>query len=58
MSKQTIAERKGVCYGCKWAKDQFGASCFCIKYGYIVGYPKNECRGREADEVRKPENDR
>jgi hypothetical protein len=47
---------KGICTGCMWAKSQFGAACYCIKYGYIVGYPKTECRGRENEQIQEQEN--
>ena len=38
---------KGICAGCKNAKDKRGAACYCIKYGIIIGYPKKGCMGFE-----------
>lgn len=49
MEKQT----KGICAGCKWAKDKQGAACYCVLYGYVVGYPKTKCRGCKREQVQE-----
>ena len=38
-----------ICRSCAYAKHRFGGSCYCVKYGYIIGYSKKECRGYEHD---------
>ena len=53
-------EHREICRNCRHARDRFGGSCYCIKYGYIIGFSKKECRGyehHEREQVRKPEVD-
>ena len=38
------------CRGCKWAKDKWHDSCYCVYYGYIRSKPKKDCWGWEKDE--------
>lgn len=49
-----------VCRTCRNAKDQFGKSCYCIKYGIIIGYSKVQCdgfeRGSGGEQVQSAEN--
>ena len=49
-------KRDGVCLSCKYAKNRFRESSFCVLYGYIIGYPKIDCRGYKRDKVQEPEN--
>lgn len=44
------------CRECAYAKNRFGGSCYCVKYGYVIGYAKTECRGFEREQVQKPQN--
>lgn len=52
--------QREICRECAYAKNHFGGSCYCVKYGYVIGYSKTECRGFEHEEqreqVREPEN--
>lgn len=34
-----------VCKECRFAKDRFRESCYCVQYGYIVTYGKTSCKG-------------
>lgn len=36
---------RNLCKDCRWAKDHFGESCFCVHYGIIVTYGKEKCKG-------------
>lgn len=57
MEKQQAGKRNG-CGGCAWAKNHHGGACYCVKYGYVVGYPKIDCKGYESNEqVRQPESE-
>lgn len=38
---------QNVCKSCANAKDRFGESCYCIKYGIIITYGKAKCKGHE-----------
>ena len=40
-----------LCLSCEFARQRFKESCYCIKYGYIIGYPKEECRGWEREQI-------
>lgn len=40
---------QNLCKTCKWAKDKWNESCFCIYYGYIVSRGKNKCWGHEVN---------
>lgn len=48
---------KEVCRDCKYAKEKSGRSCYCTKYGIIIGYGKIHCvsyepkRGSDRVEV-------
>lgn len=44
------------CRECAYAKNRFGGSCYCVKFGYVIGYAKTECRGFEREQVQKPQN--
>ena len=44
---------KEVCRDCKYARDKYGGSCYCVKYGIVIGYSKKVCVGYERDEIRK-----
>lgn len=46
--------KKEVCKSCEFAKEKFANSCYCIKYGIIIGYSKEQCRGYE--QVRQQKN--
>lgn len=48
-----------LCKGCRWAKDKFGESCYCVYYGYIVHRGKENCWGNEItlEEQRSAENE-
>ena len=49
--------KREVCRECAHAKDKaHGGACYCTKYGIIIGYSKQDCRGFEREQVRKPEN--
>lgn len=50
--------KREICRECQYAKDKFGQSCYCTKYGMIIGYSKHECRGFEHGQVRQQENNR
>lgn len=45
-----------ICRRCKHAKDRFGASCYCTKYGIVIGYSKRDCGGFELEQIRQQEN--
>ena len=49
--------QKEICRDCDYAKHRFGGSCYCVKYGYIIGYSKTECRGYEngKEQIREQE---
>jgi len=43
-----------LCRDCKWAKDHFKESCYCVHYGYIVSKGKATCRGyKEREQVQE-----
>ena len=44
-----------ICLECRHGRQRFSESCYCVRYGYIIGYSKTECRGYERDEVSQPE---
>ena len=52
---------KKVCRDCEHSKDRFNDSCYCKKYGIIIGYSKEYCvsyrpeRGEEVEQVRSEE---
>lgn len=48
-------QRDGLCLSCEWAKSNFRESCYCIKYGYIIGYPKMDCKAYVNSEGRQHE---
>ena len=49
---------KDVCRDCRHAKDKGHNSCYCVKYGIIIGYGKAHCvsyepgRGEDREQVR------
>ena len=49
---------KDICRTCKYAKDKGHNSCYCVKYGIIIGYGKTRCvsyeaeRGEDVEQVR------
>ena len=43
----------GICRKCRYAKDKFRDMCYCVKYGFIIGFTKNKCRGFEREQVRE-----
>lgn len=46
-----------VCMTCEHAKQKTGGgSCYCVKYGIIIGFGKLECRGYEREQIRCAEN--
>lgn len=45
---------KEICRDCKFARDKYGGSCYCVKYGIVIGYSKRNCVGYERNEVQKP----
>lgn len=42
-----MPEKKNLCKDCKWAKDPWHESCFCVYYGFIVYRGKSDCWGYE-----------
>lgn len=47
-----------VCRRCKHAKDKGHNSCYCVKYGIIIGYGKTHCVSYEpgrGDDIGKEE---
>lgn len=48
-------QKESVCVECRHAKHRSGESCYCIKYGIIIGYNKVDCRGYDRDEVPQSE---
>lgn len=44
-----------VCKQCAYGKQRCGNSCYCVRYGIIIGYSKTSCRGYEREQVREPE---
>ena len=44
-----------LCMKCEHAKQRFRESCYCTKYGIIIGYSKTICGGFEREQVREPE---
>ena len=52
---------KEVCRDCIHAKDKGRNSCYCTKYGIIIGYSKIYCvshepgRGDDSEQIRKHE---
>lgn len=52
---------KKVCKDCEHSKDRFCDSCYCTKYGMIIGYSKEYCvsykpeRGKDVEQVRSKE---
>ena len=45
-----------LCAECVHGKDKGGGGCYCIKYGFVIGYQKEKCRGFEREQVQKSEN--
>lgn len=41
----------GVCVKCEHAKQKHNDSCYCVKYGIIIGYGKVSCDGYEDEQV-------
>jgi hypothetical protein len=37
--------RGTLCKECRHGKDRFRESCYCVKYGIMIGYGKRECEG-------------
>ena len=54
--KPQPAKKDTLCPSCKFAKDRFRESCYCVKYGIVIGYSKKECRGYKLEQVRKHTN--
>ena len=44
-------EKDGVCLDCEYAKQKFRESCYCTRYGIIIGYSKMECTGYKKEEL-------
>lgn len=48
---------KKVCKDCEYSKDRFKESCYCTKYGIIIGFSKEYCvsykpeRGKGVEQV-------
>ena len=40
-----------VCAHCAYGKQRCRESCYCVKYGIIIGYSKTTCRGYEREQV-------
>lgn len=57
MSMEYAMAKKAVCLECEHARQKFKESCYCVKYGIIIGYSKTECRGFEREQVPQPEDD-
>lgn len=49
-AKPKQPEEDGVCLNCHWAKQKFRESCYCARYGIIIGYSKMECTGYKKEE--------
>ena len=52
---------KDICKDCDNAKEHRNGGCYCLKYGIIIGYPKQFCAGFEErkdefEQIRQPEN--
>ena len=53
---------QNVCRNCKYAKEKGWNSCYCVKYGIIIGYSKTNCvsheyeRGEDVEQVHEQEN--
>ena len=45
-----MPEKMNLCKKCKWAKDNWHESCYCVYYGYIVWKGKKECWGYDISE--------
>lgn len=60
MERGADALEKVICKTCRNARDQFGRSCYCIKYGIIIGYSKTKCdgfeRGSDGEQIQGAEN--
>lgn len=39
-----------ICTECANARQKFQESCFCVKYGIIIGYSKTNCPGFDPEE--------
>ena len=50
---QYSTEKEKVCPKCEHAKKKSGESCYCVKYGIIIGYSKTSCRGFEREQVQE-----
>jgi hypothetical protein len=44
-AKPKPPKEDGCCLSCKYAKQRFKESCYCVKYGITIGYSKDSCRG-------------
>lgn len=45
--------KEKICPKCEHAKKKSGESCYCVKYGIIIGYSKTSCRGFEREQVQE-----
>ena len=51
-----VINRQNICKSCRYSKDHFRESCYCVQYGFIVTYGKEKCKGykpltkKEGDE--------
>ena len=45
--------RVKICMECAHGRQRFNDSCYCVKYGIIIGYSKTSCRGYDRDEIRE-----
>ena len=43
-------EKDGACLDCYYARQKFRESCYCIRFGIIIGYSKKECSGYKKEE--------
>ena len=50
--------KREICRECAYAKEKRGGACYCTKYGIIIGYSKEQCRGYAREQVRQPQNNR
>ena len=42
-------EPDSACTDCQYAKQKFRDSCYCTRYGIIIGYSKKDCKGWEKE---------
>lgn len=49
---------QNVCRSCKYAKEKGWNTCYCVKYGMIIGFSKTHCVSHEyATEDQEGEKD-